>query len=287
MGELFVLVSLTYLFSITFGRLLEKFKIPWIFSALFLGIIISSLHIPFFENVITSKEFDFLANLGLLFMLFIVGFELEIKQLKSLSKFILFTTLFIVLFDVSTGTLLLSCFGYPLMVSLICAFSFATVGEVVLVPILDEFKLMKSKMGATIIGVGTFDDVIEVFTIFLAATLIGTSVKGFNPYFSTVSTLSLLFLFFGFLKFKKEIKRSWRISPKIEDFFLFSLFILFAFISVGFFGSLEMLGALLAGIGVRNFLPKNVLEGVENAIRLIGYGLFGILFFLWVGIHTN
>ncbi len=287
MEILFGLLALTYFVSIVFGKFLERFKIPWIFSALFLGMILSLFQNGALQSTFKSEEFQFLANLGIIFMLFIIGFELEVSTLRKLSKFIFTSTFFIILIDALMGTFVLKSFGYPWIVSLICALSFATVGEAILIPILEEFNLVRTKFGTTIIGIGTVDDIIEVFTIFLASSFIGTSVKGVNPYFTAIASLLIFFIFAGLLKLKKKIKRSWRSFPKIEDLFIFSLFILMLFVAAGSLGSIEMLGALLAGLALRNFLPKKSLEGVEKSIKLVGYGVFGPIFFLYVGANTN
>ena len=287
MEILLITLALTYLFSLLFGFLLEKFKVPWIFSALVLGLLISIFLPSFSSALLQSGEFNFLAKLGMMFLLFIIGFELDLKKFKRLSKFILLSALFIILLDGLFGTLLLKGFGYNWLISLICALSFATVGEAVLIPILEEFNLVKTKFGTVLIGIGTLDDLVEVFTIFLAASLIGVSVKGINWVLAISMSLCLIFAYYALLRFKKQIKRTQKIFPRIEDFFLFTLFVFFLFTSIGSFSSLETIGALLAGIGTRNFLPKNLLEIIEESIKFIGYGFFGLIFFLWVGLSIN
>ncbi|HDN90773.1 MAG TPA: hypothetical protein ENG56_00235, partial [Candidatus Aenigmarchaeota archaeon] len=69
--ELFILLMLVYLAGLTLGVILEKLKIPWIFAALFLGIILNEFHI--FSTSLSSSTFYVLSNLGMLFMLFIIG----------------------------------------------------------------------------------------------------------------------------------------------------------------------------------------------------------------------
>jgi len=40
-------------------------------------------------------------------------------------------------------------------------------------------------------------------------------------------------------------------------------------------------------VGVKNLLPKIRLTAMETEIKLLAYGFFGPIFFLWVGIDTN
>ena len=64
------------------GYLLEKYlKLPWMFSALFLGIIISLFDL--FQLTLQNEIFSTLSNMGMLFLLFMIGFNLEIDQIKT------------------------------------------------------------------------------------------------------------------------------------------------------------------------------------------------------------
>jgi Ca2+-transporting ATPase len=162
--SIFLLLGGIFLFTFLVGILLEKFRIPWIFAALILGLILAFQN-PF-EVLTSSETFKFLAWLGMYFLLFLIGFELDLKKIKTLGKFIIKSTFFIIFFEAFFGSLLVhSVFGYSWFISILVALSFATVGEAVLIPILDEFKLTKTKLGQSILGIGTLDDIIEVFLI--------------------------------------------------------------------------------------------------------------------------
>ena len=84
--------------------------------------------------------------------------------------------------------------------------SFATVGEALLFPILDEFKVINTKLGQSIIGIGTLDDVIEVFVLILLIFLLGS---GGNPHANVIlvfaSLCALLVLTYGL---KRRVKSS-------------------------------------------------------------------------------
>ena len=47
------------------------------------------------------------------------------------------------------------------------------------------------------------------------------------------------------------------------------------------------LGALFAGVAMRNALPAKMLKSVDSEIRAVSYGLFGPIFFLSVGLSTD
>ena len=283
--ELFILLMLVYLAGLTLGVILEKLKIPWIFAALFLGIILNEFHI--FSTSLSSSTFYVLSNLGMLFMLFIIGFEINVREILRSSKFIFTSTFFIILTECFFGTLLLHfIFSYPLIVSIIVALSFATVGEAVLLPILDELKLVKRKIGELIISIGAMDDAFEVLALVLVSVFLG--VKSEVNVSNVILSLLLLFLLTGILiKMRKWIRKEFKIRTLKYHLLAISLFFFFVFLAIGKYGELMAIAALLSGITISNFLPRQLLKEIESEIRVLAYGFFAPIFFLWVGATTS
>jgi len=273
-----------FLFTFLLGRIIEKIRVPWIFSALLLGSILAVWN-PF-ESVTSSEVFTFLAQLGMYFLLFIIGFEIDLRKLKRKSRFILKATFFIILLEAFFGSILVHyVFSVPWLTSILVALSFATVGEAILVPILDEFRIVNSRLGQTIIGIGTFDDIIEVFALIFAVVLISSQFSASFLWIVLASLFLLFFLAFGLTKLKEGGQTFSFLS--IETLFLFAIFLIFLFLGVGELADAAPLGALLAGIALKNFLPKNRLKLIKSEIRTLCYGFFAPIFFLWVGISMD
>jgi len=274
-----------FLLTFLLGKTIEKIRVPWIFAALILGSLLA-VYNPFPFDVI-SPEFSFLAKLGMYFLLFVVGFELDLKELKGKSKFIVKGTFFIIFLEAFFGTMFVYfVFRLDLIVSFLVALSFATVGEAVLIPILDEFRIINTKLGQSIIGIGALDDIIEVFTLVLAAVLVGSST--YTRFNIGIVLLSLFFLFIltiGLTKLKEEGKQFNVLN--IETLFLFVIFILFLFIGIGEYADSTALAALLAGISLKTFVPSKRLKLIESEVKTMCYGFFAPVFFLWVGFSMD
>ena len=285
MINIFLFVCLVFIFTFLVGKLIEKIKVPWIFAGLILGSIFA-IYNPF-VSITSSQTFNFLAQLGMYFLLFIIGFEIDLKEIKKQSKFILNTMFFIIFVSALFGAIVIRfVFNYNWFISSIVSLSFATVGEAVLIPILDRFKIVNSKLGQTIIGIGTLDDIIEILVLSIVVILIGTGVHSQFNVGIILSSLVLLFvLTIGLTKLKKEGKKFNFLS--IDSLFLFTLFILFLFLGVGQYAQAAPLAALLSGIGLKTFIPKERLKQIENEIRAMCYGFFAPLFFFWVGLTMN
>ncbi|MCD6367623.1 MAG: cation:proton antiporter [Candidatus Aenigmarchaeota archaeon] len=285
MMNIFLFLAIAFLFTFIVGELIEKIKVPWIFAALIFGFLLAIKN-PF-SQITNSSTFTFLANLGMYFLLFIIGFEIDLTKMEKKSGFIIGITGMTILLETIFGSLIVHfIFNYDWFVSLLVPLSFSTVGEAILVPILDEFGIVNTSLGQTIIGAGTLDDMIELATLILVVVLVGSTV---HTHFKIGMTLVSLFVLFaltiGLTKLKKEGKQFSFIN--IETLFLFVIFTLFLFLGIGMYAESAPLAALLAGISLRTFIPDERLKYIESEVKTMCYGFFAPLFFLWVGSSIN
>lgn len=283
-----IILFLAGVFLATFliGQLLERIRIPWIFSALLIGLGLAAYN-PF-KEITSSDTFTFLARLGMYFLLFIIGFEIDFAEIFKKKSFIVKTSLIIVSTEAFFGTFFIHyVFNVSWLLSILVALSFATVGEAVLLPILDEFKLTRTKLGQTILGIGVLDDIIEVVTVIMMTVLLGTKIGHANTRIGV--TITILLVLFGLAYLFTHLKnKAGKIQFKgIASFFLFVVFFIFTFIGIGLIAEAAALGALLAGMALRNFIPDKKWDVIDSEIRTMAYGFFAPMFFLWVGVDTD
>lgn len=283
MDNIYLFLSLAFIFTFFVGRVLEKIRVPWIFAALILGTMLAYQN-PF-SQITSNGTFEMLAQLGMYFLLFIVGFEINLKIIKKESKFIAKSTIFIILLETIFISLLVHyLFNYGWQISILVALSFATVGEAILIPILDEFGIINTKLGQSIIGIGTMDDIFEIIALIFLSILLRVSDTG-HLFIVLISLLGLFSLTVLFAEFRH---RGEKFSYKnIESVFFLTIFVFFLFIGIGQYADSSALGALLAGISLKMFLPKNRLKLIENEVKAVAYGFFAPIFFLWIGISMD
>lgn len=284
--EMLLLLAFTFLLTFLFGRVLEKIKIPWLFAALLLGVVLSPFQ--FFKSLLSTDSFQFLSQLGMLFLLFIIGFEMDLRDLRRRGRFVVEATFFIILFEALFGSLIVHyLFNYDWLVSILIAISFATVGEAILVPILEEHKIFRTKLGQTIINIGVFDDLVEVACLLIVSILV--SRVGPNTIQQTSLSIFSIFIIFllayGLTKLKKKGFR-FKI-PNIETLFVFTISLFFLFIGIGKYADAAPIGAILAGVALKNFIPPQRLKLIESEIKTMCYGLFAPIFFLSIGISVD
>ncbi|MEJ2280469.1 MAG: cation:proton antiporter [Candidatus Bathyarchaeota archaeon] len=295
MEYVFVLLGVTFAFSLVLGFLLEKYlRMPWMFSALFLGIIFSSFGL--FQSTIKDDTFIALSTLGMLFLLFMIGFNLEIGEIKRFGKHILKGALMIVGLEAGVvGLILFFLFpneiGNSVLVAFVVALSFATVGEAVLLPILAKYNLLKTKFGQLTLGIGTLDDILEVLTLimipFLPIFLPALKIQNFpDPTFVILDLVGIFILTFILAKLASKIK--YFLTNNVNFGFIRPLIILIVFFSFAVVGSfvfdsLAAISAIFGGIVARSLLPTENFHDDEKIVNFLGYILLSPIFFLGVG----
>ena len=297
--DVFLLIIITYAVSLVFGYLLQKkLRMPWMFSSLFLGLILSAL--GFFRSTIESDPFKLLETLGMYLLLFIIGYSIDFKKMATLKNHVILGTTIIITFEGFFGSLLLY-FVFPAgvnnsyLVALITAVAFATVGEAVLLPILKEFKIIKTTFGQLTLGIGTLDDIVEVLMLAAVAVLPGllpiSLTQSFpDPLMVLVDLSLLLILTLIIVKFGNKAKNILERNHLPSFIFsLLTLLVFFSFVALGNFvaESLASVGAIFGGIVLRQLLPKERLYQNEQAIEFLGYIFLSPFFFLSVGASVS
>ena len=299
MEDLLLLIAVTYFVSFGFGSLLQKYlRMPWMFASLFFGVILSTLNL--FTFTLESNLFKMLETFGMYSLLFIIGFSLDFKKMARLRNYVVFGTIVILAFEGFFGSLLLylvfpSEVSHSFLVALVTALSFATVGEAILLPMLKEFRVVKTVFGQLTLGIGTLDDIIEVLMLavvaILPAVLPVVQTESFPDPRSILSGLGCLFLLtLTLTKLGSKIKGILEKNnppPYVTN--LLTLLVFFSFVALGgfVFESLATVGAIFGGIVFRGLLPKERLYENEKNVEFLGYIFLSPLFFLGIGASVS
>jgi Ca2+-transporting ATPase len=229
-----------------------------------------------------------------------IGFNFELKKMEKLKRHIVLGTVVIMGMEGLLGSLLLYLVfpaevSNSYLIALITALSFATVGEAVLLPILAEFKVVKTTFGQLTLGIGTLDDILEVLILAVVAILpifsgIAQTQNLQNPLLIGGGILCLVLLAFLLIKSGSRIQNSLsnhNIAPYVSS--LIALLVFFSFVAIGgyIFEGIATVGAILAGVAVRGLLPKERLYENERAIEFLGYVFLSPLFFLSIGAEVS
>ena len=175
MEQFLILLFIIFGFVITLGVILQKFfKLPWMFTIIIAGLAFSNL--GWFKFVKTDPIFNGFSNIGQLALLFTIGLSIDFKEFKKLAKDI-FIGNYLTCFAEGVGLSLLFYFLIPdqfsnsYLICLLTGIGFATIGEVILIAILTELKIERTRFGQLTIGMGIADDILEITVLTFVSTL--------------------------------------------------------------------------------------------------------------------
>ncbi len=293
-----VLLDLALLFALTVlgAGVCSRLRLPSILGALFVAMAMH--YTPFGARLLASElysTFTFLAQLGVLFLLFFIGLQVDLQEMRHMSSEIVWLTVFNTMIPFLLGVVVMRAWGYGWLLAFVIGLTRMPTAEAVVVPILDEFQLLRTRVGQFIVGVGTLDDVIEVFLVALVSIWIGeqggevaTSAVG-QVGTVTVGLLVFVGLTWVCARWLIPLARRW-IPRDAHHLMLLAMVVLCGL--GGFAASIDLgivVGAIVAGMLMRPAFNGHDVAGESamQAVRIVSYGFLGLVFFFWVGLSTD
>jgi len=296
MTNILLLAIVTYVAIITVGYWMHKhLRMPWMFTVVLLGFVLSSLGL--FQEAVKSDIFLFLSKMGMLFFLFTIGLDLEFEKIKQLGWHIVIGDILLTLTEgLVLGSLFFFVFpqfvSHSFLIALIAGIAFGTVGEVILLAILEEFGIASTKFGQLALGIGVFDDIFEIgalaIIVALPSIINNTGVSIFESSLPILLTLLGIFIAtFLLSKLGKNLERPIEKIPDNSFVFPFSIFlVMFSFLYFSSLGNknLGVVAAIFSGIAIQGlFFPKKLVQQYKKPIYFVGNMFLGPFFFLSLG----
>ena len=150
--------------------LFQKLKVPSILGFLIAGIIVG----PSAFNLLSSHhEVELLSEIGIIFLLFIIGIELSFKGLISIWKTVFIGGGLQVGVTILITALVAMGFGLPVNQSVFLGFLISLSSTAIVLKILNDRNELKSPHGRIALGILIFQDIIVVPMMLLTPILAG------------------------------------------------------------------------------------------------------------------
>src|SRR5690554_5751922 len=278
-----VLIFSLILFIILLAPIvLQRIRIPGIIGLIVSGIIIG----PAGLNVLEKSLFvDVFSTIGLLYIMFIAGLELDLNQFKAnRNKSVLFGFF---TFVIPLGLGFPIChylLGLDFNASLLTASMFAT-HTLVTYPIVSKMGLSKNIAVAITVG-GTI--LTDTAVLILLAIILGSHEGGLTQEFWIRLGISLvLFSAFMFLVIPRIAKWFFRkLESEKHSHYIFVLSVVFFSAFLAEIAGLEsIIGAFVAGLALNKLIPHS--SALMNRIEFIGNSLFIPFFLISVGMIVD
>lgn len=279
--EITVIICIAAVFTIIF----RIFKQPAVLAYILTGILLGPIGIFQLEN---HEALQTLGQVGITLLLFILGLELRISELRSIGKIAVVAGGLQMLATLAVGYIAATLLGFSSTVSLYIGIALGFSSTVIIVKILSDKRDLTSLHGKIAIGILLMQDFFAIMTIvFLSGT--DTNVSGSVLLANVGLILLKVILLFGWI-----LVISQYVFPKIihviakssESLFLFSLawvFLLTAFVTwkpIGF--SIEI-GGFLAGLALAGTAENFHIVSKMRSLR----DFFITIFFVMLGLEMT
>ncbi|MCS7232883.1 MAG: cation:proton antiporter [Synergistetes bacterium] len=281
--NIFLKIAVILLSARFCGYLATRVKLPEAFGALLGGVIIG----PILGIVELSGEIRILADLGVVFLLFLAGLETNVEELRrvGIPSFVIASAGVIVPLFVGYWISLL--YGYPKITALFLGGTLTATSVGLTTSILLEMKKLHTKEGTAILASAIIDDVlgIMVLAIIIAIKKSGhVSLKELSFLSGEVGVYFLLSYLLGSPLIKKTLKLMEKLDlPEVLTSVIIALMLIFAYLAEGI-KIAAITGAYLAGLIISK-TPEA--RRVEDKINTLAFSLFVPTFLVGIGASTN
>ena len=287
-------IAITLIMAKILNYTFEKFKQPGVVGEIVAGIILgpccigslSGSSVNLFGSTLfklnfnlNSTEFRELAFIGIVFLLFIIGLDTNIADLKKTSKSGILTAVFGIIIPFLFGFIIGFVFHFDILMCMgIGAIFFAT-SATISMRVLSDLDMLSTRVGLTLQTAGIVSDVIGLFIFSL---IIGQG----HPLVFVLKIFIFLFfiLIVGFFIIKYATKKG---ITRQTTMLVLSLSLIICFLFAAFaedMGLAAIIGAFIAGLIIKK-TPQSVM--ITGYIKTIGYTFFIPLFFVWIGASFN
>lgn len=259
----------------------ERFRQPGLVGLILAGVVIgpNGLHL-----VSRSNSVVLLATIGLLYVMFIAGLEIDLGQFKKYRQRSILLGILSFAIPQAFGTAAGLALGYGWMGAILLGSVLAS-HTLLAYPIVSRMGLSKRLSVTTAVG-GTI--LTDLLALLVLAVVAGGAHGDLDAWFWGKLTVSLILYTTAVLWVVPRLARAFfkNIGTRREQEFLFVLATMFAASFLAKVAGVEaIIGAFLAGLTLNRFLPEQ--SPLLNRVQFVGNALFIPFFLLATGMLVD
>lgn len=284
MENIFVQFAIILSVSSVLGVMAMKFKLPLIISYLLTGVVISFF--PVFSSG-DSLILNILPEIGIAFVLFLIGMELDLKEIKSLGLPIIIAAIGQILISTFLGYLIAHSLGFGSQESIFLGLGLAFSSTVVVVKMLTERKELGSLHGKLSIGILLAEDMVAIVCLMfisVGSSTFNIGIQNSWPIISLILKGIGLFVL-TFILSKYVLQKVFDVVAKSTELLFFtSITWCFVFITLADLAGFSVeIGAFLAGVALASSPYHFQIQGKIKPLR----DFFLTIFFVYLGSKIN
>lgn len=276
------------------GYLSYRFGQPSVLGELLVGVILGPslldvLHLPYFADGHVSETVHMLAEFGVLLLMFIAGLDLHLSDLARTGKVAALAGVLGVIAPVALSLVIVPLFGFEAEVTLFIGLILAATSVSISAQTLMELRVLRSRVGISLLGAAVFDDILVVLALSVFVALVIGGSAGLGGVLLIVLQMAVFLVVataLGFLLLPERLSRWVDRLPISHGLtaFVFTMMLLYAW-SAEVLGSMAAItGAFLAGLV---FARSPYKARIQESMSTLAYGLFVPVFFVNIGLGVN
>lgn len=274
--DIFFQIGIMFIIAAACSYVVKLLKQPLIMAYLLTGIIVS----PYAFNLLKdSGTIQTLAQIGIVFLLFITGLSLNPTIIKGFGRVSLFTGVGQVLFTSIIGFIILFLLGFSSVESAYIAVALTFSSTIIIMKLLSDKKETETLYGRIAIGFLIVQDIIAMFILMVVSST-SSGVSLYSLIVNVILKISLLLSMLYLMGVYVLPRTTSKIAKSQEFLMIFSiawcmgLSILFYYLNF----SIE-LGALLAGVTLSVSTYRHEISSRLRPLR----DFFLVIFFIFLG----
>ncbi len=274
-NSVFFEIGIIIIIATVFAFIAKKLKQPLIPAYIVTGLLMGPIY-----GLITNKELiTTMSEIGIAFLLFIVGLEMNFKKLKDVSLVAGLGGTIRSVSMFSLGFVIALILGFvtkeALYIGIIIAFS----STMVVIKLISDKRELDTLHGRIVVGILLLEDILAILALSLLTSLNGNSFMA--VIFALIKGMLLLIAIWALTKF--VFPAIFKVSAKNQELlFLSSISACFLLSIMAYYLSFSIaIGAFLAGLSLAN-LPYNfAIIGKVRSLR----DFFATIFFVSLGME--
>ncbi len=263
------------------GEIFERLKLPSLLGELLAGIVLGASVL----GLINAGQVEGLATIGVILLLFLIGFNFSMDRLKKKGKQGIAMTIFGYIFVVILLYFVFKQVGLGLIHAILFGVVMAGESTANVIRALVDMKKLHSKVSEVIISATVVEDFILYTLLAFGVALVGA--EGFLDVGFGLGKIGLFFLIFVVMEklSPKIIRHSEKMRSEEAQFALAFILILALAYLASALGFAAIVGAFFAGIALA-YSPYLKTGSFSPKVASFTYGVFAPIFFGWIGLQV-
>lgn len=284
MDNIFLQLAFVLLLSSSLGFLVIRFKLPLIVAYLLAGVLVSFL--SFFDPS-HSLVFEVFPEIGIAFVLFLIGMELDLREIKALGAPIIASAVGQIAISAFAGYAISGALGFSQAESIFLGLGLAFSSTVVVVKMLLEKRDLASLYGKLSVGILLVEDLVAIAVLMfisVSSSALNLGLQESLPVLTLVlKAIGLFILTLVLSKYVLE-KVFDAVAKNVELLFLTALTWCFLFTTLAIVSGFSVvIGAFLAGVALASSPYHLQIQGKIKPLR----DFFVTLFFVYLGTQAK